>query len=150
MDEAIELLETAANRERGYLPARLNQVAAFVLDEQYARAAVAGIEAKEIAPEDPGALGAQALAFLVWRTDHTEVEVRQALERLEALHRRFPDEPGIAFNLASALSFDGRLDEALPVWQDFLRIEPERSPWAEIARDRAGLERGGDRLAATR
>jgi tetratricopeptide (TPR) repeat protein len=137
MDEAIELLETAANRERGYLPARLNQVAAFVLDEQYARAAVAGIEAKEIAPEDPGALGADALASLVYDAAGSGLGELQALNKLEYLHRRFPDDPGIAFNLASALSYEGRLEEARPVWEDFLRVEPDGA-WAEIAKEWLG------------
>lgn len=146
MDEAIDLLETAASREQGYLPARLNQVAAFVLDEQEARAAMAGIAAKEIAPDDSKALGADALASLVYEAAAAEFEELPALKKLGDLHRRFPDEPGIAFNLASALSHAKRLEEALPVWEDFLRIEPE-GEWAKVARYWVG-EEPGDLVAA--
>ena len=151
MNAAIELLETAARRDTRYLEARLNQVAAFVLDEQEARAALAGLEAAELAPEDPDALGARALASLV----HSRVggafvpKERDVLQELEALHRRFPDEARIAFNLASGLSHDGRSDEARPVWQDFLRVEPE-GPWAKIAEEWVGEEPEADRVAAQR
>jgi hypothetical protein len=67
------------------------------------------------------------------------------LDELGALRERFPEDPSIAFNLASALTYDPEhgLDEALPVWRDFLRLEPE-GPWAAIARDWVGLDEPAD------
>jgi tetratricopeptide (TPR) repeat protein len=150
MKEAHQLLEDAVARDTEYRPARLNQVAAFVLDEREASAADAARQARERWPDHPQVAAAWSGAFLAYLdTGSTLFDSEKVVEEVRELHRRFPDEPGIAFNLASALSRDGRVVEAQPVWREFLRLEPE-GQWAEIARGWAGEEPAVDRVAAKR
>jgi tetratricopeptide (TPR) repeat protein len=150
MREAIRLLEVAVARDSGYRPARLNLVAAYVLDERAAGAAEAARQARERWPDDPAVAAAWSGAILAYLdTGSTLFDPEKVVEEVRELHRRFPAEPGIAFNLASALSHDGRVEEARPVWEDFLRVEPD-GPWAKIARDWVGEERGADRVPAAR
>lgn len=151
MDEATRLLRDAVARDPAYLPARLNLVAAFVLDEQGAQAFVAGDEAAKLAPEDPRALGAMATANLAYSDQGgTVLDEERVLGDLAALHERFPDERGIAYNLASALSRRGRPDEAEPVWRAFLRVEPPESAWADVAREWLREEPAGEPAVAER
>jgi tetratricopeptide (TPR) repeat protein len=138
MTEAIRLLEDAAARDSEYRPARLNQVAAYVLDEREASAADAARQARERWPDDPKVAAAWTGAFLAYLDrGSTYFDPEKLFEEIRSLHRRFPDEPGISFNLASALSLDGRLEEARPVWREFLRVEPDGA-WAEIAKEWLG------------
>ncbi|HUP42159.1 MAG TPA: hypothetical protein VM599_03000, partial [Thermoanaerobaculia bacterium] len=154
MKEAVRLLEAAVERDSEYRPARLNLVAAYVLDEREAGAADAARQARERWPDDPAVAAAWSGAFLAYLdTGSTLFDSEKVVEEIEALHRRFPAEPGIAFNLASALSHDGRVEEARPVWEAFLRVEPGGA-WAKIAgewvgEEEVGEERGADRVAAT-
>ena len=149
MREAIRLLEDAVKRDPEYRPARLNLIAAFVLDEQEASAAYAAQQAYERWPGDSKVAAAYSGAVLSYlETGSTLLDAQKVIEEIRGLHRRFPDDPGIAFNLASALSYQGRLDEARPIWRDFLGIEPEGA-WAKIAREWLGEERGADRVAPT-
>lgn len=149
MRAAIRLLDEAVRRDPLYLPARLNLTAAFVLDEMPANAVVQGEAAAEIDADDPRAAAAPWVAHVANYDRGRPIDLERALRELAELHRRFPDDPGIAFNLASALSYQGRLEEARPVWQDFLRVEPH-GPWARIARDWVGEEHGADRVPAAR
>jgi tetratricopeptide (TPR) repeat protein len=150
MKEAVRLLETAAARNSEYRPARLNLVAAYVLDEQEASASYAARQARERWPDDPKVAAAWTGAFLAYLDrGSTYFDPEKLFEEIRSLHRRFPDEPGISFNLASALSHDGRLDEARPVWREFLRVEPDGA-WAKVARDWVGEEREADTAAAER
>jgi tetratricopeptide (TPR) repeat protein len=139
MRAAIRLLDEAVERDPLYLPARLNLTAAFVLDEMPANAVVQGEAAAEIDADDPRAAAAPWVARVADHDRGGPVAIDEVLQELVKLHRRFPDDPGIAFNLASALSYQGRLDEARPVWRDFLRVEP-RGPWARIAEEWVGEE----------
>lgn len=149
MRAAIRLLEEAVERAPRYLPARLNLTAAFVLDEMPANAAVQGLAAAEIDGDDPRAAAAPWVARVADHDRGGPIAIDEVLQKLAELHRRFPEDPGIAFNLASALSYQGRLEEARPVWEDFLRVEPD-GPWAEIAWGWVGGEPGGERVAARR
>lgn len=138
--EAIRLLEDAVRRDPTYLPGRLHLVAALVLDEQGAGAVEAAEEAVARAPEDPDALAARAAAYLAYADLGGKfIDADGVLEELVALHRRFPDHPAVAYELAGALTHRGRTTEALPVWRAFLRAEPD-GPWAEIARSWLGSE----------
>ncbi len=140
MEEATRLLREAVERDPRYLPARLNLVAAFVLDEQGAQAVLAGDEAAKLAPDLPEALAARATAYLAYSDlGGTFVAEDQVLGELAALHERFPGEPSVAYNLATALARRGRPDEAEPLWRDFLREEPGGA-WAGVAREWLGEE----------
>lgn len=146
MKEARRLLEEAVERDPEYLPARLNLVAAYVLDEKPANAQLHGLAATEVDPEDARAAAAPWVARLADHDLGGPIDVDSVLKELGALHRRFPDDPGIAFNLASALSREGQADEAEPVWRAFLRVEPT-GPWADVAWERLGEEPGGVAVA---
>jgi len=137
MRAAIRLLEEAVERAPRYLPARLNLTAAFVLDEMPASAVVQGLAAAEIDGDDPRAAAAPWVAHVAYHDRGGPVDLEQVLRELAELHRRFPEDPGLAFNLASALSYEGRLEEARPVWREFLRVEPDGA-WAEIAKEWLG------------
>jgi tetratricopeptide (TPR) repeat protein len=154
MKEAQRLLEEAVKRDSRYLLARLNLVAAYVLDEKPVNAQLHGLVAAEIAAEiDPEDARAAASPWVARLADHDlggPLDLEAVLDELDTLHRRFPDDPGTAFNLASALSRNGRLDEAEPVWRDFLRVEPEDSAWAKVARERLGEVPGTDFAVAER
>ncbi|HSL81588.1 MAG TPA: hypothetical protein VLF66_02355, partial [Thermoanaerobaculia bacterium] len=132
MREAQRLLEEAVGRDPEYLEARLNLAAAYVLDEKPANAQLHGLAATEIDPEDARAAAAPWVARLADHDLGGPIDLDSVLKELGALHRLFPEDPGIAFNLASALSLDGRVDEAEPVWRAFLRVEPT-GPWADVA-----------------
>lgn len=147
MDEALALLRQAADQDPAYLLARLNLVAALALDRQGAGAFEAADQAAKLAPDDPRTLLAVQVAGLVYAdTGGTLVDPAQATASLAALHARFPGNPDIAYNLASALSYHRRLDEAKPVWRDFLHLEPE-GPWADIAHDWLGNDRAASATA---
>ncbi len=134
MTEALALLGQAADQDPTYLPARLNLVAALALDQQGAGALEAADQAAKLAPEDPRALAAVQVAGLVYSdTGGTLVDPARAIAALADLHRRFPENRDVTYDLASALSFHRRLDEARPVWREFLLLEPE-GPWADVAR----------------
>ncbi len=138
MTEALALLRQAADQDSAYLPARLNLAAALALDQQGAGALEAADQAAKLAPDDPRALVAVQVAGLVYAdAGGTLVDPARAVAALAALHRRFPADPAIAYDLASALSHHRRLAEARPVWAEFLRLEPE-GPWAVIAREWVG------------
>jgi tetratricopeptide (TPR) repeat protein len=142
MKEARRLLKEAVDRDPEYLPARLNLVAAYVLDEKEAQAAEAARLARERWPNDSKVAASWAAAhFAYLGTGSTLFDPAKVFDEVQELHRRFPDEPGIAFNLASALSRNGRAEEAEPVWRAFLLVEPD-SAWAEVARERLGEEPG--------
>lgn len=139
MREATRLLEEAVERDAAYLPARLNAVAAYVLDEKPASAMLHAVEAAEIDGNDARAAAAPWVAWCAYHDAGNPVDPEQIAAELDDLHRKFPSDPGIAFNLAAFESYRGKLDEALPVWRDFLVLEPE-GPWAEIAREWVGEE----------
>ncbi len=138
MTEALSLLNQAAEQDPAYLPARLDLVAALALDQQGAGAITRAQEAVHLAPGDPRALTALQVAGLVYADNGSNlIDPASAIQALADLRRRFPDKPYITYNLASALSYHRRLDEARPVWRDFLRLEPD-GPWARIAHDWLG------------
>ncbi|MFP3939626.1 MAG: hypothetical protein ACLF0P_04910 [Thermoanaerobaculia bacterium] len=138
VDEAVRLLDEAVRRDPAYLPARLHLVAALVLDERGAGAVVAAEEAVARGPEDPNALAARAAAYLAYADQGSAfIDDDAVLEELAGLHRRFPEHPAIAYDLAAALARRGRPEKAAPVWRAFLRAEPA-GPWAEIAREWLG------------
>jgi tetratricopeptide (TPR) repeat protein len=138
MMEARSLLEQAAGQDLAYLLARLNLVAACALDQQGAAAIKWAQEALQLAPGDPRALEAVQVAGLVYADNGSSlIDPATVIEALADLHRRFPDDPDVAYNLASALSYHRRLDEAKPLWRGFLRLEPE-GPWADNARNWLG------------
>lgn len=141
MRKATSLLEEAVDRDPHYLPARLNLVAAYVLDEKTASAALLARRTMERFPGEAEAAAAWSGAHLAYlATGSSFLDAGQILQQVEAYRRAFPHEPGIAFNLAAFQSYDGRLDEARPVWRAFLELQPE-GPWADVARDWVGEER---------
>lgn len=140
--DAIDLLELAVGRDESYLPARINLATAYLVDRQDASAREQAYRALAIAPDDPRVLELDAVAHLLAADlGDRRINKEAVLEDLGELHRQFPEDPAIAFNLASALSYDPShgLDEAESVWRTFLRLEPE-GPWAEIARGWVGEE----------
>lgn len=144
MTTAIRLLETAVERDRAYLPARLNLVAAYVIDERTSSAAFLAIETAEMYPEDPRVAAVWGAANLAYSTTETSIaDPRKVLERIEQHHRAFPDDPAIAFNLASGLTHVGRLHDARPIWKAFLELEPG-GPWADMAREWVAENRQAD------
>lgn len=141
IDRAIEALEDAAKQDAKYLPARLNLAAARLLDGQGAGAIMAAEEATRLAPGDPRALGTLAVASLAYAESSPRLADAGALDDLAALHRRFPADPDIAYNLAQALTHGRRWEEAQPVWQAFLKLverKQDGDEWAKIARENLG------------
>lgn len=137
---AVRFLEEAIERDPSYLPARKNAVAAYVLDEKDANARLQAAEAVRLAPDDEDALVGLAVAnLLAADLGDRFVDPEAPIAELTELHRRFPESAAIAFNLASALSYRGRLDEARPAWRSFLELEPEGA-WADLARGWVGDE----------
>lgn len=137
---AVRFLEEAIERDPSYLPARLNLIAAWVLDEQEASAANLSLETLEAFPDDPLAAAAWTAASLSYlETGSTLYGEDRVLPKLAELQARFPAEAGIPFNLASYLTHEGRLEEAGPAWRSFLELEPEGA-WADLARGWLGNE----------
>lgn len=140
--EAIELLELAVDRDPRYRRARLNLAMAYLLSRRAASAREQASLLLAREPDDPRALDLDAVADLFAADQGSRrIDKQAVIADLHALHLRFPDDPAIAFNLASALSYDPvhGLDRALPIWRAFLRLEPQ-GPWAEIARGWVGEE----------
>ncbi|HMA30452.1 MAG TPA: tetratricopeptide repeat protein [Casimicrobiaceae bacterium] len=54
--------------------------------------------------------------------------VPQAIEEMEALHRKFPDDAGIAFKLGYLESFVGRIDAAEKLMRRVLDLVPDYAP----------------------
>ena len=127
IEEAISLLEEAAEQEPGYLPARLNLVSALVLDEQHARALVHAREAAEAHPDDPRAANALAVAHAAYvgGLGSGGGDVEEQLRFFPGARERFPEDPALAYNHAAVLSRAGRVEEARPVWEEFLELERE-------------------------
>lgn len=138
MNEAIRLLEDAVERDLDYTQALLNLVAAYVLDEREPNAAETARQARERWPDDAEVAAAWSGAHLAYLdTGSTYFDSRMIFDEIEALRRRFPDEPGIAFNLASALTSQGRWAVAENLWREFLQLEPD-GPWADVALELLG------------
>jgi tetratricopeptide (TPR) repeat protein len=146
VEEAIMLLEASVARAPTYFKGQSNLGMAFFLDRQTAGAKRQAEILLRLAPDDPRAHELDLLAdLLAADLGNRRLSRKVILDELGALRERFPEDPSIAFNLASALTYDPEhgLDEALPVWRDFLRLEPE-GPWAAIARDWVGLDEPAD------
>ena len=62
-------------------------------------------------------------------------EVELAIAAFQGALRFHADYPDVHYHLARALDECDRREEALPHWQEFLRLSPD-SPWAAEARDR--------------
>jgi tetratricopeptide (TPR) repeat protein len=62
-------------------------------------------------------------------------EVELAIAAFQGALRFHADYPDVHYHLARALDECNRTDEALPHWQEFVRLSPA-SPWAAEARDR--------------
>jgi tetratricopeptide (TPR) repeat protein len=138
VEPAIRYLEDAIERDPRYLPARLNLIAAWVLDEQDASAANLALETLNAFPDDSLAAAAWTAASLAYlETGATLYSEDRVLPQVADLRARFPEEAGIPFNLASYLTRQGRLDEATPAWRRFLELQAEGA-WAEVARQWTG------------
>lgn len=140
MTEAIDLLRRAIDRDPYYFEPHWNLGMAYLLDRQTAGAKRQAELLLRLDPDDPRSHEIDLLADLL-AVDMGNRRLNRAviLADFVELHRRFPDDAPIAFNLASALTHDPEhgLDEALPVWRRFVEIEPT-GPWAEIAREWLG------------
>jgi tetratricopeptide (TPR) repeat protein len=144
IDAAVESLEEAVDQAPGYLPARLNLVAALVLDEEPAGALVAAGEAVTLQPDDPRTANARAVAhaaYMELQGANDPAEAADGADPAETTRyfpearRRFPGDPALAYNHAAVLTRAGRLDEARPIWEELLELEPV-SPWASVAREK--------------
>jgi predicted Zn-dependent protease len=81
--------------------------------------------------------------MLAWAENGARmVDVDAAFAELEDLHRRFPDNPVIAFDRATALTRHGSWNQAEAAWRTFLDLEPDEC-WARIAREQLNLQASG-------
>ncbi len=140
LDRALWLLKKAAEADPDYLPARLNLVAAHLLNDK-PNAAQAVLD--DVAPPAPAATrlsdeeialeAARALAQYLQGELHGALDLRRkALDALHALARARPTDANLLFNLAR-LQTELQDLAAVETWQRVLKLGPPR-PLADEAR----------------
>ena len=152
-DQAEDYLVQASNRDRSYLPSRINLASLWIIQERGSEALSPAQEAVRLDPGDPTAQNVLALAWFLLGSEHSmddafELAI-EGLAKTESLHPHFS---AAYFNHASILSQRGRNANAKPLLEKFLTIETH-GPFADDARDRLGLdppERGRPKPARPR
>ncbi|HJQ39567.1 MAG TPA: tetratricopeptide repeat protein [Thermoanaerobaculia bacterium] len=107
------------------------QSAAHLLVGERPEAIEAIEKAVTLSPNDPSILNDRIVAYL----EQYRFETVTAPAALEAAQRAWQvaQTPEIAFNRALALEANGRRNEAIAAWQEYLKLDPN-SPWAADAK----------------
>lgn len=138
-ETAVELLERAVKSDATYLPAHLNLIAAELLGGSSAAAFGVAQSALEISPTDVRVLVSLGVALAAFGA---ELGLSDGADRaLAYLDRADEIQPTAlsAWNRAAIEARRGRESAAATSWRRALELEP-RGPWADIARERLGLE----------
>ncbi|OQY56295.1 MAG: hypothetical protein B6245_18620 [Desulfobacteraceae bacterium 4572_88] len=135
--EAIRHLKVACEKDRAYMPARVNLSSAHILIGKYSDAMAILDEALKIGKDDPKALNNRAIAmYLLGPSIHADM-FQQAYTALRVVSEKYPNFPDAFYNLSRILSERKRNAAAGEVWERFLSLE-SMGVYAEMARETLG------------
>lgn len=135
---AQRYLRLACERDGQYLPARVDLLAAMLLDGKYAGALELADEALELAPRSSEALNGKALGLFQFGLDTRTDTTDTALALLDEARRADPSSSAPIYNQAVILDQRGRTAAARAAWVALLALEPN-GPYSESARHRLTL-----------
>lgn len=130
--EAIRYFRSAREKDRFYVPARVNLSSALIMTGRYSEAMAVLDEASDIRADDPKVLNNRAVAmYMLGPSVKTEM-FHQASEVLKDVIKKHQEFSDAYYNLARLQEERGRHAARQKTWKEFLQTE-SAGVYAEIA-----------------